>query len=515
LRSSCNTESEMSIFQRRCQHRVPVKAIVGMWKRWEIDISALRLSPFLESDSAQQADIGGETLIQWISQNQFFGSKGKYRNPTHMMAELEGRPTKFIFIPPERYDEFLERYAADPTHKFLIEFCSSPVNRLFFDLDYVATEELSDAIMLEIVRCLQKTAKRFYPLQQSEAILNVVVTCGAPFQHYSNERFIKSGCHIIFPNLDLTLGQATCIAEAAISELRAVLDEDEANHQRWDQIMDIGIYKGSLPGMRMLGSRKTIRDNKGVWVDYGTGVHTLRAVVDANGELNLPAFSSYAQNLSALMKVASIRSVSSTPTPGFVDPDLGPPNPTAPKDQSPSLSPSSSPAAQHDQSNVSITTVDLEDLHFKPATDGLIDHVINKYLPRKLANLLGISVKEITDDTPVRLSRKHGASEGKIYGMWEQFAKSGIIDLRVDLQPQRKEGHTSHYGDEEFANWQVQFGASKVCKVSSQARPGKTDMAGAFAGVFMRTEVSFSLGDLKRAMALSFAEKKYVYLTRQ
>ena len=86
--------------------------------------------------------------------------------------------------------------------------------------------------------------------------------------------------------------------------------------------------------------------------------------------------------------------------------------------------------------------------------------------------------------------------------MWEQFADAkgkgrknkgkgkGVLDLRIDLQPPRRAGHTDHYGSPEWANWAVQYGANVNCGKSSRATKG-LDARGAFAGVFMETDASF------------------------
>lgn len=218
-----------------------------------------------------------------------------------------------------------------------------------------------------------------------------------------------------------------------------------------------------------------------------------------------------------------------------------------------------------------MVTAQLEDTvfgrgDFVPASEAIREHVLNTYLPRKVglrhrsgtrfspfvisrfafclveifvvtpplshhevATYLGIAPGRLTDATSVRVPAAHGPEEGKIKGLWEQFAtkRSGILDLRVDLQPPRLQlrsgdgaaledgghgdvaadvseaGENAHYGSRRWANWAVQFGASKLCARSSRARRG-LEASGAFAGVLMRTDASFRFGDLRTAMARSF-----------
>ena len=50
----------------------------------------------------------------------------------------------------------------------------------------------------------------------------------------------------------------------------------------------------------------------------------------------------------------------------------------------------------------------------KPAKLQLEDHVINRYLPRKIANYLGIAVSSVTGDTVIRIASPYTPNEGKI-----------------------------------------------------------------------------------------------------
>eukprot|EP00755_Sulcionema_specki_P014358 Sspe_Gene.9230::Locus_3104_Transcript_2_2_Confidence_0.667_Length_5966::g.9230::m.9230 len=149
--------------------------------------------------------------------------------------------------------------------------------------------------------------------------------------------------------------------------------------------------------------------------------------------------------------------------------------------------------------------------HFDPAPDKVRDHVLQTYLRAKVANFLGVS--DVQDDTTVHIPSNYGPSEGKMKGQWEMFTKDGLVDLRVDLQPCRKQGRTEHYGDQRWALWSIQYGPSKVCKSSSRARQGK-DAAGTFAGVFQRTDTDIPFAWLRSAMEQSFARGALMRLGR-
>ncbi len=505
----CPGNSEMTTFHNRCRHRIPMKTMAGMWSRWEADPAALLLAPYLGDDttmpeqrnsaSAPMGDHDSQSLMQWLTHHKFFGVS-KHRTPTHMITQLEGRSVKFLHVPSDYHEEFLRRFAEDKSPQYIVEFCT-PVFRMYFDLDYIGKQEMTKDQLLKAVRALQRTVQELYP-GLSPHILTAAVTWGDPYQHSDDE--IKSGRHIIFPHLFVTVQQAKFIRSVAVAHLISMLGEDLSVHRPWDEMLDNAVYMGPSPGLRLLGSRKTKNVGGGkYYVDVGC-VHKLQALINERGEFDPGALAPFSQDLTAaLIQMGSIRSHSATPTPGFEATNIS------------SHENASASGALHLPKSAlkpTIKTVELDDVHFKKAKQQLVDHVLEKYIPRKLAQYLGLPLKSLTDETIIRIPSKHEGSEGKIHGMWEQFVKSdGILDLRVDLQPPRREGRTSHYGDAEYANWQIQFGPSKVCKSSSRARPGLTE-AGAFAGILMRTDTDFHVADFKRAMALSFCSMMYVYL---
>ena len=87
---------------------------------------------------------------------------------------------------------------------------------------------------------------------------------------------------------------------------------------------------------------------------------------------------------------------------------------------------------------------------FDQPPKGLKDHVLEKYIPKKIISYLGITLKDLSDETELQINGNYQHSEGKLKGMWEVFRKKGVIDLRVDLQPCRAKGFNEHYGDRFF-----------------------------------------------------------------
>ena len=148
---------------------------------------------------------------------------------------------------------------------------------------------------------------------------------------------------------------------------------------------------------------------------------------------------------------------------------------------------------------------------FDIASDNIRNFVLDKYFPRKIAKYLGILWNDIHDDIEIQIPSNYSGEEGKIKGMWEQFEKEGIIDLRVDIQPPHPSGFNHHFGDKDYCHWQIQYGPSKVSKKSSKFKPG-CEKSGAFAGILIQTNKTFTIKQFKDALSESFNSHQCVIL---
>ena len=152
-----------------------------------------------------------------------------------------------------------------------------------------------------------------------------------------------------------------------------------------------------------------------------------------------------------------------------------------------------------DYSNTIISLV-----NFHSCSDEIKNHVINTYLIKKISNYLGL--KNINSKTTVNFPNNYTSDEGKVIGLWEQFTKDNIWDLRIDLQPQRKTGYTEHYGSSEYALFLVQYGLPN----NQEDKPH-----GEFAGILIPTNCDIEYGDIVNAMKESFNYKKTIKLRRK
>lgn len=89
-------------------------------------------------------------------------------------------------------------------------------------------------------------------------------------------------------------------------------------------------------------------------------------------------------------------------------------------------------------------------------------------------------------------------------GLFETFAKIGVHDLRVDLQPGRKDGPNEHYGSAEYALLLVQYGIA-----------GSPHRAGNLAGVLVPTDCELATSHVVSGMEASFKARRPVKLSRR
>lgn len=137
---------------------------------------------------------------------------------------------------------------------------------------------------------------------------------------------------------------------------------------------------------------------------------------------------------------------------------------------------------------------------FQKCSEEIKTHVLTKYLNKKFSNMFGL--KQMTKDTIVNIPDNYSSDEGRIIGMWEKFE---VVDLRIDLQPKRKE-YSEHYGNSEYALFLVQYGPI-----------GNDGSAphGEFAGILLPTNCDFSFEDIVNAFNKSFDTLKIIKMRRR
>jgi predicted kinase len=158
------------------------------------------------------------------------------------------------------------------------------------------------------------------------------------------------------------------------------------------------------------------------------------------------------------------------------------------------------------------TNIVISDHTFNSMPDHIKDHVLERYLPAKIKNYLGIQSGQLNDNTIINIPTSYGGSEGKMKGLWEMFEDDGIIDLRVDLQPPKKI-YDEHFGDQSYAMWQVQYGINPKCKKSSGFKKGCEDV-GVFGGILVPTNKNIPYSMFKEALEQSFKTNQIVQINK-
>ncbi|CAM9807843.1 unnamed protein product, partial [Phaeothamnion confervicola] len=166
-----------------------------------------------------------------------------------------------LSIPEDHMDEFHRLYAQEidsgtRTWTFS-ELRSTPVFKLFFDLDLYDKLQPSDASLDQITAVIHNTARKYYPGVTDQDTL-IMIECRAPQSTVSKEggTYVKSGIHLIFPNLLVNEEIALQIRHAAIYELESNLMQRSCAFNPWNDAID-KIYRIGC-GLRLIGSVKML-----------------------------------------------------------------------------------------------------------------------------------------------------------------------------------------------------------------------------------------------------------------
>lgn len=215
------------------------------------------------------------TMMSFIMTNNFAMDRKDMRPdnpPTHV--SLAGGRFK---IPDEDLDSFHEHYAWElmQGHKMYMCVRPTPVQKLMFDFDFHHTRPVYARQLEMVAKITTEVVSRFYPQREPEDLFCVVSVASykrkkdpirllvpgqAPVTlkevDPSADNIVKSGMHIVFPKVVVSVHQALCIRENVIAELRERLGNRSPPANCWETVVDDKIYVES--GLRMEGSLKVI-----------------------------------------------------------------------------------------------------------------------------------------------------------------------------------------------------------------------------------------------------------------
>jgi len=275
-----------------------------------------------------------------------FETTDKTREPTHVTM----CGSKFEILEKDE-NLFLEAYSALISSGCRCYFVERPteVYRYFCDFDFKQLVRIPDQTIEAAAMVVQSVVKKFYPaLQDNEQALKAVV-CTTDAKRVpatgSTPELIKTGMHILWPGLLVSLSTALNIRESLLVEMQTVFGLRIEPSNSWEDVIDLSVYpdlnkKGS--GLRMLGSCKATTCSKckgskkqdpknragpdcakckGVGkLDEGRPYFPLM-VLTTNGRRDVVSELEYMQNMHKLIVDTKIRTPPGTcPTEGFVLP---------------------------------------------------------------------------------------------------------------------------------------------------------------------------------------------------
>ena len=189
-------------------------------------------------------------VYQYCSENNFFTNKANAR--THSIMSGGN-----LYVSDEKYDEFLTIYADEISrgNKTLTfsELRSTPVFRMYFDVDILDRQKLGAQFLLKMIRTIQNAMKSYY--RNSTDNLKCVVCTTETKEVTVNEetKNVKNGYHIIYPALRVNFDIAIQLRHTIVSELEKAMGKRELSSNSWSDIIDRAPYNN---GLKMCGSVK-------------------------------------------------------------------------------------------------------------------------------------------------------------------------------------------------------------------------------------------------------------------
>ena len=188
-------------------------------------------------------------LKKWIISNRYFIKTSEPRDKkieaTHYL--LDGGIWK---VPLSEYPTFLQLLAGDLNagEKHYISENKTKVFKFICDLDFYEESVISIKQVEHIVSVIQEIVNEYFGDQK-------IIICGADSKTVTinQTEFIKSGFHLVFPKLWVTVDTSKHLRILFIERLISTFKERES-HNKWEDVVDLSVYEDN--GLRMVGCRK-------------------------------------------------------------------------------------------------------------------------------------------------------------------------------------------------------------------------------------------------------------------
>ena len=186
-------------------------------------------------------------LSRWLYKNNCFLTKNSKDDITHLC--LDGGK---LSIPNNLIPNFFELYQKGIKNNEKYFLCETPtqVSKMFCDFDFLEDHEIKIEKLKEIVQILHNTIEEYYGDSFP------IILCVSPSKEVTKnkKKLIKTGVHLIWKELTVTLDQAYDISKLFIDKLNT-----HDNSYKWKDIIDEQVYTS---GLRMIDSLKVSKKRK-------------------------------------------------------------------------------------------------------------------------------------------------------------------------------------------------------------------------------------------------------------
>lgn len=197
------------------------------------------------------------------------------KKPTHT-ALNDG---KFCVEGPENeaiFDRAIAMALASGYRLFFNEI-STAVFRFFCDLDFIQVKQLknqhAEAVAVVVQRAIKTCFEHDESFASSSSAASAASTSARSSARSSDDFFkcivcaadpkvrgpdsVKTGIHLIFPNIFVVQSQAVLLREVIICELQKTLGRRQSPQNSWDDVVDLSVYrKAEGACLRMVGHCK-------------------------------------------------------------------------------------------------------------------------------------------------------------------------------------------------------------------------------------------------------------------
>lgn len=204
-------------------------------------------------------DEGCSSVSHWLAKNGCCTKSATTATHLDLSGGMYAIPDKSPLV-----HKFFEMVARDVRGNVPFFICEKrpDISPFYLDVDYSGADQLSRDDVFRLTCKIQAAVAKFYPeidpgAWRSRGMAAVLYCDEITTAFVQKREFVKTGVHIIFPNLFVTEEQCVSIAQYVIQYLMVNQPQHE-NMLPWASVIDLAVY-GHGKGLRMLGAFKCIK----------------------------------------------------------------------------------------------------------------------------------------------------------------------------------------------------------------------------------------------------------------